>query len=242
VVLDVKSSARSGEGASEPDVQQSITAFWNTIADGYEDHPGNVATYGSSEHDEWAEVLSRALPAEPSDVLDVATGTGFIALLAAGLGHRVTGIDLSVKMLAVARRTAAQRRVSVAFEEGDAVTPPFPPETFDVVTNRHLLWTLREPQLAMRSWRRLLRPGGRLVIFDGFPFAGMNLDEPSDDAEDFFLRHYSRETLMALPFFTATDTTPVVEMLQNAGFRRIDAHDLPQFTFEGITPYVAIAL
>lgn len=223
-----------------PEVQRSITAFWNSIAEGYEGHPGNVATYGSPQYDEWADVLGRALPAEPSDVLDVATGTGFVALLAAGLGHRVTGIDLSVRMLAVARRVAAQRGVSVTFEEGDAVAPPFPAGRFDVVTNRHLLWTLREPQLAMSSWRQLLRPGGRLVVIDGFPFAGVSLDELSDNADAVFGRHYTRETLAALPLFTAADTTSVVAMLQDAGFSRVDAHDLPQFTFEGTTPYIAI--
>jgi SAM-dependent methyltransferase len=52
-----------------------------------------------------------------------------------------------------------------------------PPASFDVVTSRHFLWTLREPAKAMASWRNLLRPGGRLVAVDGFWFTGSGESE-----------------------------------------------------------------
>ena len=224
---------------SEP--QKRLTEFWNTIAAGYEAHPGNVVAYRSPQYQEWCEVLREALPTGAADVLDVGTGTGFLALIAAELGHRVTGIDLSEQMLSVARKTAAQRGASVVFREGDAVAPQFEPNTFDVVTNRHLLWTLREPTTAMRNWDQLLRPGGRLVIVDGFWSAGMAIDETSDGAEDVFGRFYTRDTLAALPLFRATSTAPVIAMLRDAGFSQVDARALPQFTFEGIAPYIAIA-
>jgi SAM-dependent methyltransferase len=224
---------------SEP--KQRLTEFWNAIADGYEGHPGNVVPYGSLEYNEWRDVLRAALTGQASDVLDVGTGTGFLALLAAGLGHRVTGIDLSQQMLTVGRKTAAQRGVSVTFLEGDAVAPPFEPSAFDVVTSRHLLWTLREPGTAMLNWHDLLRPDGRVIIVDGFWSAGMIIDESSDGAEGVFGRYYTPDTLDALPLFRAIDTTPVIAVLSDAGFGQVEARPLPQFTFEGIAPYIAIA-
>ena len=57
-------------------------------------------------------------------MLDVGTGTGFAALIAAALGHRVTGIDLSENMIAVARTQAMGRGVHITLIIGDAVEPP----------------------------------------------------------------------------------------------------------------------
>jgi ubiquinone/menaquinone biosynthesis C-methylase UbiE len=225
-----------------PDLQQNITAFWDAVARGYETHPGNVSTLGSPQYEQWVEIIRSALPAPPSDVLDVATGTGFLALLAATLGHRVTGVDLSAEMLAVARRAASEREITVSLGIADAVAPPFVAESFDVITNRHLLWTLRDPQAAMRNWHELLRPGGRLVVVDGFWSADMSAEEPGDDATNVFGQHYTRDTIAALPLFGAADTAPVCQMLQGAGFRSVDVRDLPQFVFEGKAPYIAVAV
>ena len=52
------------------------------------------------------------------------------------------------------------------FEEGDAEQLPFPPASFDLVISRHVLWTLPHPEAAIDEWKRVLRPGGRLVIVD----------------------------------------------------------------------------
>ena len=81
------------------DSQAHITAFWSTVAPGYEAHGGNVAEYGTKEYKRWVDALRAILPAPPSDVLDVATGTGYVALVAAALGHRVTAIDLAPRCL-----------------------------------------------------------------------------------------------------------------------------------------------
>lgn len=147
--------------------QNRITGFWNTIAAGYEAHQGNVAALGSNEYKAWVEALRSLLPSTPADVLDVGTGTGFVALIAAELGHRVVGTDLSEAMLGEARREASRRGVQVRFEFGDAVTPEFPPGTFDAIVARHLLWTLREPAEAFQNWRGLLGPHGCVVAIDG---------------------------------------------------------------------------
>ncbi|MBF0202469.1 MAG: methyltransferase domain-containing protein, partial [Desulfamplus sp.] len=46
-------------------------------------------------------------------------------------------------------------------------SPDFPPETFDVVISRHLVWTLPDPGKALESWKGLLKPGGIAVVIDG---------------------------------------------------------------------------
>lgn len=121
--------------SSEPStVQTSITGFWNQVAPHYEGGPGNTAALGSDLDRLWADLIARVLPPPPADVLDLGTGTGFVALHAAALGHRVVGIDLARDMLAVARQQAVERDLQVRFEEGDAVDPPFEPGASSCLT------------------------------------------------------------------------------------------------------------
>ncbi|MER6751008.1 class I SAM-dependent methyltransferase [Streptomyces fungicidicus] len=113
----------------------------------------------------WAERLRDWLPERAGDVLDLGCGTGSLALLAAGQGHRVTGVDRSPAMVALAREKLAGR--DAVFLVGDAAAPPVGEERYDTVLVRHVLWTLPEPDRALRHWRDLLRPGGRLVLVEG---------------------------------------------------------------------------
>lgn len=96
---------------NDPDVQRSITAFWDAVAPHY-DSPENVAAPGSEDYDRWRAALAMTLPAAPARVLDVGTGTGFLAGIAAGLGHHVTAIDLSEGMLAAARESQSAARIT----------------------------------------------------------------------------------------------------------------------------------
>ncbi|MFI1440013.1 class I SAM-dependent methyltransferase [Streptomyces fructofermentans] len=113
----------------------------------------------------WAARLRGWLPRAPSDVLDLGCGTGSLSLLAAEQRHRVTGVDLSPRMVELARAKLAGR--DAAFLVGDAAAPPVGEQRFDVVLVRHVLWTLPDPARVLRHWRGLLRPGGRLVLVEG---------------------------------------------------------------------------
>ncbi|GAA3778445.1 class I SAM-dependent methyltransferase [Streptomyces coacervatus] len=113
----------------------------------------------------WAARLASWLPGRPSDVLDLGCGTGSLSLLAAEQGHRVTGVDSSPPMVDLARAKLAGR--DAAFLVGDAAAPPVGEQRFDVLLVRHLLWALPDPGRALRHWRELVRPGGRLVLVEG---------------------------------------------------------------------------
>jgi SAM-dependent methyltransferase len=144
-----------------------IAAYWDAAAPTFDDEPDHGLRDDRTRR-AWAARLARWLPASPADVLDVGCGTGSLTLLAAGAGHRVTGVDLAPAMVAEARRKAAGAGLPAVFRTGDAADPvPGGRDRFDVVLARHLLWTLPDPGAALRTWAGLVRPGGRLVLVEG---------------------------------------------------------------------------
>jgi SAM-dependent methyltransferase len=115
----------------------------------------------------WRELLLSALPPPPARVADLGFGTGSIALLLAGEGYDVHGVDVSGAMVAAARAKLAEAEVPARLQQGDAAAPPWAAGCFDVVFARHVLWALPEPAAVLGRWTTLLRPGGRLVLVEG---------------------------------------------------------------------------
>jgi SAM-dependent methyltransferase len=207
-----------------PEGQGRITAFWNTVAPVYET-PDNVAPVGTADYAKWVEALRSVLPASPARVLDAGTGTGFVARIAAELGHRVTAIDLSEGMLDAS--PARDWGLAITFAVGDAVDPPFPAGSFDVVVSRSVVWTLRQPELAFRNWYKLLTPGGRMVAIYGLSAAAGSPPPPDVDAEysghepTLFERHYTPKTREELPAMYLTGHELLVTAAGAAGFRDV---------------------
>lgn len=201
------------------DVQESINAYWNWRGPSYDSQPGHGDRMGTTEHAAWVEAIRSLLPPAPADVLDVGTGTGFLAFVAHEVGHRVTGIDLAEGMLEVARERVAAKG-GPTFGLGDAVAPDFPAASFDAVISRHVVWTLRDPEEAFRNWLRVLRPGGRFVAIDAFWFTPSRPSEPSegDEWRDPWNRHYSAATRAGLPAMHLTEHAPLLAMAEAAGF------------------------
>ena len=104
--------------------------------------------------------------------LDLACGTGDIAFAAAGKGGRVTGLDITHRMLQLARRKPQPRPVS--FITGDMMALPFADATFDVITTGYGLRNVPDLTGALREINRVLRPGGRMLALD--------FDRPSSTA------------------------------------------------------------
>jgi len=97
-------------------------------------------------------------------VLDVACGTGVVAVTAAQKGAQVTGLDLTPELLAVAKQNAATAAVVIDFHEGDVEELPFGDATYDAVVSQFGHMFAPRPEVAVREMLRVLRPGGVLAF------------------------------------------------------------------------------
>lgn len=98
------------------------------------------------------------------DVLDVGTGTGGTALAAARAGGRVSGIDLTPELLAVARRRGQAERLAVKWREGDAMSLPYPTASFDRVLSTFAVIFAPNPVDAASELVRVCRPDGVVAV------------------------------------------------------------------------------
>ncbi|SDR65228.1 Methyltransferase domain-containing protein [Agrococcus carbonis] len=101
-------------------------------------------------------------------VLEVAIGSG-ASLPHYPVGARITGIDLSPAMLGLSRARAARLGMSVDLVEGDAERLPFPDASFETVACALALCSIPSPERAIAEMRRVLVPGGRLLLLDHVP-------------------------------------------------------------------------
>ena len=135
-------------GAKEREREMWGGAPWERVA----------ATMGAI-HD----CLIAALVPRPGERwLDVATGTGAVAMRAAREGASVTGLDLAPPLIETAKRLAAEQGFAIGFEVGDAEALPFPDASFDVVSSAHGVVFAPDHAAVARELARVCRPGGRL--------------------------------------------------------------------------------
>jgi ubiquinone/menaquinone biosynthesis C-methylase UbiE len=152
-----------GDGMDAKDV---ITRRWDRSSKTYDSRPGH-GIQSEREKEAWKSLLNKALGVETLDILDVGCGTGVISLVLSEMGHNVIGVDLSEEMLKRAKEKAHNQKLRAEFQIDDAENLSFENESFDAVINRHLLWTLLNPERAVTEWKRVLKPGGKLIIIDG---------------------------------------------------------------------------
>jgi len=119
-------------------------------------------------------VARQALPAG-ARVLDVATGTGNLALPLARSGCIVTGVDIAPNLLVQARERAAAESLTATFDEGDAEQLPYPDASFDAVVTMFGAMFAPRPELVAAELARVLKPGGTLAMANWNPasFSGM---------------------------------------------------------------------
>ncbi len=109
-------------------------------------------------------------PYAPQFLLDVATGTGDFALLAARMlrPERLVGVDLSEGMLEVGREKVKRAGLDgvITFHKDDCLHLSLPDDTFDAVTVAYGIRNFEDLDQGLREMRRVLRPGGRLAIIE----------------------------------------------------------------------------
>ena len=151
-----------------PATADHTAALFDGIAPVY-DRVNTVVSVGTDRF--WRARVRKALP--PGDalrVLDVATGTGEIAfeLLRSPRVATVVGVDPAARMLAIAEQKAKglARGGDARFQQMDAIELEFDDGSFDVVTVAFGVRNMTDPIAALRELRRVLRPGGRLLVLE----------------------------------------------------------------------------
>lgn len=169
-----------GERIATPDGKRRfVRAIFATIADRY-DFITVVLSYGQDRR--WKRrLIDLAAPHPGARALDLATGTGDIALALASRGARVVGLDITFRMIELARQKTGEgtgrggptqaepvppvQRVP-SFLVGDMLALPFPSGSFDTVTTGYGLRNVPNLVTAIEEIARVLSPGGRVLSLD----------------------------------------------------------------------------
>ncbi|MDR0438838.1 MAG: class I SAM-dependent methyltransferase [Methanocalculaceae archaeon] len=217
-------------------VKSEIAENWNEKAEYYDTH----VSHGIQTREEtllWMNALQSVLPPKDNlSILDVGCGTGVMGMVLAEMGHTVTGIDISEEMMNIGRKKAMFAHLSMIFHHGDAEHPPFMDNTFDVVINRHLLWTLPHLNNAIASWYRVLKPTGVVMVIDGVWDDGSVLSDVRRKMSFAFSRMfelhphgekgYSTEICNVLPNRGGVPASEVHRYLEIAGFSEVSVLNL----------------
>lgn len=171
-----------------------------------------------------ARLIQTAQPDSGDNVLEVGCGTGILTRELIPLVSepgRVTGLDLSDSMLAVAR----QQCPDVAFQQGDVCELPFEDASFDIVMGQFMLMFVPEPEKGLTEIKRVLRPGGRVVLsvwqgLDGNPVYSALVEATLEIA--------GQEAARSLAWpFAMGDVSALNDMLASVNLKNvsISAHD-----------------
>jgi len=107
-------------------------------------------------------------------VLDVACGSGNLAIVAAKQGADVTGVDIADNLVEAARQRAGSEGVKIRFDQGDAEALPYDDNSFDLVMTMYGAMFAPRPEVVASELIRVCRPGGRIAMANWTPegFAG----------------------------------------------------------------------
>jgi len=176
----------------------------------------------------------RYLALSPGErVLDAGCGSGAITraigrAVAQGLA---TGVDREPKYIDFARRKAAAEGLhNVHFEVGDVLSLPFEDGSFDVVWSKHVLQWVRQRKQALAEFKRVVRPGGRVVCcnFDGFCAHHYPVDTELKQDVDLWFKEASRD--LGFDNFLGRKLPP---MFLEAGLKDLKVDFIPDRAFSG---------
>lgn len=244
---------------SEADIQQSLRRVWRYY-DRTESRIGYRLLLGETKHFGWYEpgqsmwrftaamrrmeqVLGERLSLpEGSAVLDAGCGVGEVARsLARDRGLNVTGVDILDFNISPARQRSLAGRLAgrTRFLLADYHHLPFPPRSFDGVYTMETLVHAADPETVLAEFFRVLRPGGRLVMFEYSRTPAKQLSEQSNRALELVCE------MAAMPTWLKLDHGAMEDLLQRAGFAVESATDITDkmlpllraFSIVGRLPY-----
>jgi ubiquinone/menaquinone biosynthesis C-methylase UbiE len=215
------------------EIKDAVRKSWDQSSGRYDSCPGHgIGT--PAEKEAWKQELARNIPGSPQRVLDVGCGTAVMGLLFAEMGHYVIGVDLSEAMMTKAREKADAQNLQIELKTGDAEHLPFNDGSFDVVVNRHLVWTLPHPENALKEWHRVLAKGGVVLIIEGIwtgkslPFRAKRLlsNGLAKISGHSHGGRYDEKLRGQLPYDGGVPEETMVSDLEHAGFTGICCRDL----------------
>jgi ubiquinone/menaquinone biosynthesis C-methylase UbiE len=143
--------------------EKAMSMYWNKSAEAYE------SVHQIADRKMWKKVLESMIGSKKNiSILDVATGTGILAQLLGEMGYkRVLGTDVSEGMMNIAIKHAKESGIeNISYSYANALELPFEDNTFDVVISSRLLWTLTEPEAAIKEWHRVVKNGGKVIAIN----------------------------------------------------------------------------
>jgi 2-polyprenyl-3-methyl-5-hydroxy-6-metoxy-1,4-benzoquinol methylase len=153
--------------STAPSIEQiktSMRATW--MAGNFGEIAKTSAKYGA----EFIDRLKARLNVEPgAQALDVACGTGNLAIPLAQRGAITTGVDIAPNLLEQARERAAAEGLTITFDEGDAEQLPYADASFDLVVTMFGAMFAPRPELVASELARVLKPGGKLAMANWNP-------------------------------------------------------------------------
>lgn len=177
-----------------------------------------------SNEDNLKHIIELTAPSDTDRLLDVATGTGFLAFEFAKHVFEVIGIDFTEEMLAIAKQYKADNNIkNVAFESADVESLPFEDNCFDLVSCRFAFHHFLRPEKAMSEMARVLKHGGKLVLSD------------ITSSEDIAKSEYQNEmeTIRDPSHVKHYRPSEIVQMLNDLGFDILHFEDWPaDFVFD----------
>ncbi|MFI0262408.1 class I SAM-dependent methyltransferase [Streptomyces sp. NPDC017056] len=171
-------------------------------------------------------------------VLDAGCGVGDVAgHLAGRFGLRIHGVDLLDFHVATAARRARRRGLGhlLSFSRGDYAAPAFPEESFDAVYTMETLVHAAEAETALRQFHRVLKPGGRLVMFE---YVRESDDRLHPSAAELFRQ---LNTWAAMPSFQRFTYGTLERLTSEAGFSDVRAEDISRHMWPMLKCFAAIA-
>lgn len=200
------------------EIKDKIRAFWDNP---HHDYDGSQAhgVHSQQEKDLWRNALTELLGNQKKlKILDIGTGTGFLALLLAQMGHDVTGADWSKTKLEKAKEKLNNSKIPVKFRIEDAEKLSFEDNVFDAVVSRHLIWTLPDPEAASIEWARVTKPGGKVIV---------DVPKKKSHAGN---HHFGEEIGKKLPFYQGADKEEIVKTLEDARLVNVSVQTFPELT------------